>query len=77
VQSPNFRRVWTLDFLIFCGGGLERIMKKYVCAVCGFVYDEAKGYPDQGIAPGTKFEDVDDDFMCPMCGAGKAMFDAQ
>jgi rubredoxin-NAD+ reductase len=52
-------------------------MKKYVCAVCGFVYDEAKGYPDQGIAPGTKFEDVDDDFMCPMCGAGKAMFDAQ
>jgi rubredoxin len=52
-------------------------MKKYVCAVCGFVYDEAKGYADQGIAPGTKFEDVDADFICPMCGAGKDMFDVQ
>lgn len=52
-------------------------MKKFVCAVCGFVYDEAKGYSDQGIAPGTKFEDLTDDFMCPLCGAGKDMFDVQ
>lgn len=52
-------------------------MKKYVCSVCGFVYDEAKGYPDGGIAPGTKFEDLPEDFMCPMCGAGKDMFDEE
>ncbi|MEG6571272.1 rubredoxin [[Clostridium] cellulosi] len=52
-------------------------MKKYVCSVCGFVYDEAKGLPDQGIAPGTKFEDLPDDFICPMCGVGKDMFEEQ
>lgn len=52
-------------------------MKKYVCSVCGYVYDEAKGAPDQGIAPGTKFEDLPDDFVCPMCGVGKDMFEEQ
>lgn len=52
-------------------------MKKYVCSVCGFVYNEAKGYADGGIAPGTKFADLPDDFMCPMCGAGKDMFDEE
>lgn len=52
-------------------------MKKYVCAVCGYVYDEEKGYPQQGIAPGTKFEDLPDNFMCPLCGSAKDMFDAK
>lgn len=52
-------------------------MKKYVCSVCGFVYDEAKGLPDQGIAPGTKWEDLPDDFVCPMCGVAKEMFDPE
>ena len=52
-------------------------MKKYVCSVCGFVYDEEKGLPDQGIAPGTKWEDLPDDFVCPMCGVGKDMFDPE
>lgn len=52
-------------------------MKTYVCTVCGYIYDEEKGCPDQGVAPGTKFEDLPDDFMCPMCGAGKDMFDEQ
>ena len=45
-------------------------MKKYVCTICGFVYDEEKGLPDEGIAPGTKWEDVPDDFVCPECGVG-------
>ncbi len=45
------------------------------CSVCGFVYDEAEGYPDAGIAPGTKWEDLPEDFVCPLCGAGKDMFD--
>lgn len=50
---------------------------KYVCDVCGWVYDEEKGLPDQEIAAGTKFEDLPDDFVCPMCGVGKDMFSKQ
>ena len=49
-------------------------MKKYVCDLCGWVYDEELGDPDNGIAPGTKFEDLPDDFECPLCGAGKEDF---
>lgn len=49
-------------------------MKKYVCDVCAWEYDEAKGDPDNGIAPGTKFEDLPDDFVCPLCGVGKDNF---
>jgi rubredoxin len=52
-------------------------VKKYVCSVCGFVYDEAVGYPEGGIAPGTKWEDIPDDWVCPLCGATKAEFDEQ
>ena len=52
-------------------------MKKYVCTICSFVYDEAAGLPDQGIAPGTKWEDVPEDFVCPDCGVGKDMFEVQ
>ena len=52
-------------------------MKKYVCTICGFVYDEEKGLPDEGIAPGTKWEDLPDDFVCPECGVGKDMFEVQ
>jgi rubredoxin-NAD+ reductase len=47
---------------------------KYVCTVCGFVYDEEVGDPDNGIAPGTKFEDLPDDYLCPWCGQGKEAF---
>ena len=46
----------------------------YVCEVCGWVYDEAVGDPDNGIAAGTKFEDLPDDFACPLCGVGKDDF---
>ncbi|MGI5888388.1 MAG: rubredoxin [Oscillospiraceae bacterium] len=52
-------------------------MKKYVCSICGFVYDEAKGLPEKGIAPGTKFEDLPEDFECPLCGIGKEAFKPQ
>jgi rubredoxin len=45
-------------------------MDKYVCDVCGWVYDPAEGYPDEGIEPGTPFEELPDDFVCPQCGAG-------
>ena len=47
---------------------------KYICDVCDWIYDEAKGDPDNGIAPGTKFEDLPDDFVCPLCGVGKEEF---
>ena len=49
-------------------------MKKYICSICGYVYDEAVGDPSNGIASGTKWEDVPDDWVCPECGAGKDQF---
>ena len=47
----------------------------YVCLACGYVYDPEKGDPDSGIAPGTAFEDIPDDWVCPICGVGKDMFE--
>ena len=47
---------------------------KYICDVCGWEYDEAQGYPEGGIAPGTKWEDVPEDFECPLCSVGKDQF---
>ncbi len=49
-------------------------MKKYVCNICGWVYNETEGYPEGGIAAGTVFEDLPDDFVCPLCGVGKEDF---
>ena len=49
-------------------------MKKYVCEVCGYVYDEAAGDPEHNIVPGTKFEDLPEDWVCPICGVGKDQF---
>lgn len=48
---------------------------KYVCSVCGYVYDPAEGDPDSGIAPGTSFEDLPEDWVCPVCGVGKEDFE--
>ncbi len=50
-------------------------MKKYVCGVCGYVYDPKEGDPDAGIKPGTAFEDLPDDWVCPQCGVGKDQFE--
>lgn len=52
-------------------------MAKYVCTVCGYVYDEAAGSPENGVPAGTKWADVPDDFVCPMCGVDKTMFEEQ
>ena len=46
-------------------------MEKYVCSVCGYVYDPAKGDPDNGIEPGTPFDKLPADWVCPECGVGK------
>lgn len=49
-------------------------MEKWECLACGYVYDPGKGDPDNGIPPGTPFEDLPDDWVCPECGAEKDMF---
>ena len=51
-----------------------KIMKKYVCEVCGYIYDEAVGDPDNGVAAGTSWEDVPEDWVCPLCSVGKDQF---
>jgi rubredoxin len=50
-------------------------MNRYECTLCGFVYNEAEGYPEGGIAPGTKWEDLPADWVCPLCGASKDDFE--
>ena len=50
-------------------------MAKYKCTACEYVYDEEKGDTDNSIEPGTKWEDVPEDFTCPLCGVGKDMFE--
>ena len=52
-------------------------MKKYVCSVCGYVYDPEVGDPDNGIAPGTPFEELPDDWTCPLCMEGKEVFEPE
>ena len=49
-------------------------MKTYVCDICGWEYNEELGYPEGGIAPGTAFENLPDDFRCPLCAVGKEDF---
>jgi rubredoxin len=51
-------------------------MKKYECTVCGYVYDPELGDPENGVAPGTAFEDLPDDWVCPECGVEKDLFEA-
>ena len=53
----------------------EAFVKRYMCLVCGLVYDEEQGWPDDGIAPGTKWEDVPANWLCPECAAGKEDFE--
>lgn len=53
------------------------VMKKYVCSICGYVYDEAKGMPEAGIKPGTKWEELPQGWVCPLCGAAKSDFKEQ
>jgi rubredoxin len=48
---------------------------KYKCNVCGYVFDPEKGDPDGGIGPGTSFEQIPDNWVCPVCGAAKDMFE--
>ncbi len=51
-------------------------MGKWRCLVCGYIYDPAEGDPDNGVQPGTPFEQIPDDWVCPECGADKEQFEA-
>jgi rubredoxin-NAD+ reductase len=53
----------------------EQPYKSWMCIVCGLIYEEEKGWPDDGIPPGTRWEDVPEDWVCPDCGAGKEDFE--
>jgi len=50
-------------------------MDKYRCIICDYAYDPAEGDPGNGVAPGTRFEDLPDDWCCPLCGADKSNFE--
>ena len=50
-------------------------MKKWICIICGYIYDEAVGDPDHGIPAGTRFEDLPPDWVCPECGSPKDSFE--
>ncbi|MBD2214353.1 rubredoxin [Calothrix sp. FACHB-156] len=50
-------------------------MSKYICSVCGYEYDPEIGDPDSGVEPGTNFEELSDDWVCPVCGAAKEEFE--
>lgn len=52
-------------------------MEKYVCTVCGYVYDPALGDPDNGVEPGTAWTDVPESWVCPLCGVGKDLFEPE
>ena len=67
----KFRRY---DILVIPTGKEMIEMDKYFCNPCGYTYDPAKGDPEHGIAPGTAFEDIPDDWVCPICGVAKSMF---
>lgn len=52
-------------------------MEKWVCTVCGYVYNPEVGDPDSGISPGTKFADIPEDWVCPLCGVTKEQFELE
>lgn len=69
-EKKQFRKL-KFSHCFFLGG----IMAKYVCTLCGWIYDPAEGDPDGGVAPGTAFEDIPEDWVCPVCGATKSAFE--
>ena len=73
-HTKRLTNMMIITYLIDNDYHLWRRTMKYVCNLCGYVYDEAAGDPDNGIAPGTKWEDVPEDWVCPLCGAGKEEF---
>lgn len=75
VELPTARGPWENSAL--CQSPDEGILqvKRYMCVICGFIYDEAKGLPDEGFPPGTKWDDIPLNWTCPECGASKDDFE--
>jgi len=71
-QLPGPRRFDINNYLLF---GVT--MQEYVCPLCGYIYDPVEGDPDEGIPPNTPFEDLPDEWLCPICGASKDVFFAK
>ena len=71
-SPPEERRIPAHREILYLQEDCE--MAKYVCDVCGYEYDPEVGDPDNGIAPGTAFEDLPDDWACPVCGVDKDSF---
>jgi rubredoxin len=67
------------NYATFSKEGLKKLSegnyKNWMCIICGWVYEEEKGAPEEGIEPGTRWEDIPDDWVCPDCAAGKEDFD--
>ena len=74
MQGRYIQSVLVINTIIKNDFEKEELVMKYVCDVCGWEYDEEQGYPEGGIAPGTKWEDVPEDFECPLCSVGKDQF---
>jgi rubredoxin len=68
--------LWTIrDWHIIPELSGTKLMKRYMCVVCGFIYDEAAGLPEEGLAPGTRWADIPENWRCPECGANKSDFE--
>lgn len=68
----------TASGMLLCAlysSALGQFMKSYMCVICGFVYEEEQGLPEEGIAPGTRWEDLPENWKCPECGATKSDFE--
>ncbi len=74
MQGRYIQSILVINTIIKNDFEKEELVMKYVCDVCGWEYDEEQGYPEGGIAPGTKWEDVPEDFECPLCSVGKDQF---
>ena len=74
LQIGEHEHLFQHDCLIF---KIKIIMKKYICTVCQWVYDPEIGDPEQGIEPGVAFENLPDDYVCPLCGVGKEEFEVE
>ena len=70
---PKYSRSVIIREIYIYHGGIK--LKKWVCKVCGYEYDPATGDPENDVAPGTAFEDLPEDWVCPVCGAGKDEFE--
>ncbi len=55
--------------------GADAVLQRWICVICGFIYDDAVGMPEFGIAPGTRFADLPADWTCPECGSPKSAFE--